>query len=132
MQETLTLIGMICAVGAGVFFVASAVMFFNFHIPELWADRKSGSFASKQIEEIRMRNNASANQRRRMNVFEDLEKKAKVKKPNTHSINAGTSGGLANAAANPGTTALSRGAKPVNPDFIIEKNVMFVSTSEVL
>ena len=132
MQDTLNMIGMFCAIGAAVCFVASVVMFFTFRVPDLWADR-SGSFERRQIEEIRQRNSATSSQRRRMNVFEELEKKAKVKKPNTHSLNVGTSSGFpSRPAANPGTTALGRSAKAANPDFIIEKNIMFVSTSEVL
>ena len=87
----------------------------------------------KQIEEIRRNNSAAANQRGKVNVFEELEKKAKVKKVNTHSLNVGpTTGFPAHTGGNEGTSVLRSGPAVSHPGFVIEKNIMFVSTNEVM
>ena len=132
MYETLFIIGIVCAVLAGGFLIATIAMFFGFNIPALRKDM-SGSLEQKQIEEIRKNSSAAANQRGKVNVFEELEKKAKVKKNNTHSLNVGpTTGFSTQPSSDTGTSVLSSGSKSVNPDFIIEKNIMFVSTNEVM
>lgn len=132
MYESLFIIGIVCAVLAGGFLIATIAMFFGFNIPALRKDM-SGSLEQKQIEEIRKNSSAAANQRGKVNVFEELEKKAKVKKNNTHSLNAGpTTGFPTHPGSDTGTSVLSGGSKSVNPDFIIEKNIMFVSTNEVM
>ena len=132
MYETLFIVGIVCAVLAGGFLIATIAMFFGFNIPALRKDM-SGSLEQKQIEEIRKNSSAAANQRGKVNVFEELEKKAKVKKNNTHSLNVGpTTGFPAQPSSDTGTSVLSSGSKSVNPDFIIEKNIMFVSTNEVM
>lgn len=133
MYEALFIIGIVCAVLAAGFLIATITMFFGFNIPALRKDM-SGTLEQKQIEEIRRNSNAAANQRGKVNVFEELEKKAKVKKNNTHSLNVGTTADLPKAKSNTdeGTSVLRAGAKPVNPNFIIEKNIMFVSTNEVM
>lgn len=132
MYETLFIIGIVFAVLAGGFLIATIAMFFGFNIPALRKDM-SGSLEQKQIEEIRKNSSAAANQRGKVNVFEELEKKAKVKKNNTHSLNVGPTTGFSTQPSNDtGTSVLSSGSKSVNPDFIIEKNIMFVSTNEVI
>lgn len=132
MYESLFIIGIVCAVLAGGFLIATIAMFFGFNIPALRKDM-SGSLEQKQIEEIRKNSSAAANQRGKVNVFEDLEKKAKVKKNNTHSLNVGPTTGFPTHPSNDtGTSVLSSGPKSVNPDFIIEKNIIFVSTNEVM
>lgn len=132
MYESLFIIGIVCAVLAGGFLIATIAMFFGFNIPALRKDM-SGSLEQKQIEEIRKNSSAAASQRGKVNVFEELEKKAKVKKNNTHSLNVGpTTGFPTQPSSDTGTSVLSSGSKSVNPDFIIEKNIMFVSTSEVM
>lgn len=135
MQQTLFYLGIVSAVFAGAFLIASAAMFFLFNIPTLWRDSK-GTLERRQIEEIRNKNSNAAGQSGRVNVFEELEKKAKVRKNNTQSLNLGNtteSGPFARRSSNnPGTTVLNNKSKAVNPDFIIEKNIMFVSTSEVI
>lgn len=130
--ETLLIIGIVSVIIASIFFIASIAVFFGFSIPTLLKDQR-GSLEQKQIEEIRIKSSAAANQRGKVNVFEELEKKAKVKKNNTHSLNVGPTTAPKKAEpSNPGTTVLQSNAKPVNPDFIIEKNIMFVSTNEVM
>ena len=132
MYESLFIIGIVCAVLAGGFLIATIAMFFGFNIPALRKDM-SGSLEQKQIEEIRKNSSAFASQRGKVNVFEELEKKAKVKKNNTHSLNVGpTTGFPTQPSSDTGTSVLSSGSKSVNPDFIIEKNIMFVSTNEVM
>lgn len=132
MYESLFIIGIVCAVLAGGFLIATIAMFFGFNIPALRKDM-SGSLEQKQIEEIRKNSSAAANQRGKVNVFEELEKKAKVKKNNTHSLNVGpTTGFPTQPSSDTGTSVLSSSSKSVNPDFIIEKNIMFVSTNEVM
>lgn len=132
MYESLFIVGIVCAVLAGGFLIATVAMFFGFNIPALRKDM-SGSLEQKQIEEIRKNSSAAASQRGKVNVFEELEKKAKVKKNNTHSLNVGpTTGFPTQPSSDTGTSVLSSGSKSVNPDFIIEKNIMFVSTNEVM
>lgn len=132
MYESLFIIGIVCAVLAGGFLITTIAMFFGFNIPALRKDM-SGSLEQKQIEEIRKNSSAAASQRGKVNVFEELEKKAKVKKNNTHSLNVGpTTGFPTQPSSDTGTSVLSSGSKSVNPDFIIEKNIMFVSTNEVM
>ena len=89
----------------------------------------------KQIEEIRSKNSSASGQRVKINVFEELEKKAKVKRNNTHSLNIGpTTAPKMNLEVNssPGNTVLTNTSKQINSEFIIEKNIMFVSTDEVI
>ncbi|MCI8371755.1 MAG: hypothetical protein HFI75_05050 [Lachnospiraceae bacterium] len=133
MQEALFYSGIICAVFAVGFMVTSVVMFVKFRVPTLWRDSK-GTLERSQIEEIRSKNSNAANNHGKVNVFEELEKKAKVRKGNTQSLNLGTttsSGSFGTGANDSGTVVLQNEHKN-NPDFIIEKNMMFVSTSEVI
>lgn len=132
MYETLFIVAIVCFVIAGGFLIATVAMFFGFNIPALRKEM-SGSLEQKQIEEIRRNNSASARQKSKVNVFEELEKKAKVKKVNTHSLNVGpTTGSSFSVTGDVGTSVLSSGPKAVNPHFVIEKNIMFVSTTEVM
>lgn len=131
MYQTLFILGIICAVLAGGFLITSIVMFFGFNIPALRKDM-SGTLERKQIEEIRKNTSAATSQRGKVNVFEELEKKAKVKKNNTHSLNVGPTTGIPKRNADVGTSVLTSRAKAVNPNFVIEKNIMFVSTTEVI
>lgn len=131
MQETLFYVGIACGVLAGGFLITSIAMFFGFKIPTLWSDL-NGAMAQQRIEEIRQQSSDAAVQRGKVNVFEELEKKAKVKKANTYSLNLSTTtSGLANSS-DPGTSVLQSGSKAINPDFVIEKDIMFVSTNEVI
>lgn len=132
MYESLFIAGLVFAVLGGGFLIATVVMFFAFNIPELRRDM-SGALEQKQIEEIRRNSSMAANQRGKINVFEELEKKAKVKKNNTHSLNVGPTTGFSKRfGGESGTSLLRGGAKAVDPNFIIEKNIMFVSTDEVM
>lgn len=134
MEDTLFYIGIVCAVLAGGFLITAFAMFFGFKIPSLIKDRH-GTLEQKQIEEIRSKNSSIVQQRSKVNVFEELEKKAKVRKGNTQSLNLGTTSSKKLTPQdfnNPGTTVLQSSSRAVNPDFIIEKNIMFVSTDEVI
>lgn len=131
MQDTLFYIGIVCGVLAGGFLIATVAMFFGFKVPSLWKDL-NGAMAQQRIEEIRQQSADAAVHRGKVNVFEELEKKAKVKKANTYSLNVSTTtSGLA-TNADPGTSVLQGGSKAINPDFVIEKDIMFVSTNEVI
>lgn len=134
MVDALFYIGVVCAVLAGIFLITAVSMFFGFKVPTLWKDMR-GTLEQKQIEEIRDKNSGAVRQRAKVNVFEDLEKKAKVRRSNTQSLHIGPTTEQPQAAepvTDPGTTVLQKTAKAVNPDFIIEKNILFVSTSEVI
>ena len=132
MYETLFIVAIICFVIAGGFLIATVAMFFGFNIPALRKEM-SGSLEQKQIEEIRRNSSAAARQKGKVNVFEELEKKAKVKKVTTYGSNTGpTPGASFGSAGDAGTSVLSAGPKAINPHFIIEKNIMFVSTTEVM
>lgn len=132
MQDTLFFIGILCGVFAGGFLIAAVAMFVGFNVPSLWKDL-NGAMAQRRIEEIRLQNSAESVRRGKVNVFEELEKKAKVKKNNTYSLNVSTTtSGLAQTSADPGTSILQSSSKTINPDFVIEKDIMFVSTNQVL
>lgn len=131
MYETLSILGIAFAVLAGGFLITSIAMFFGYNIPVLRKD-VSGALEQKQIEEIRKNNSDLTNRRGRVNVFEELEKKAKVKKGNIHSLNSTPVNPSQQVYTDAGTSVLSSGAKQLNPEFIIEKNIVFVSTNEVI
>ncbi len=132
MYESLFIIGIVSAVLAGGFLITTIAMFFGFHIPALRKD-VSGMLEQKQIEEIRKNSNAASSRHNGVNVFEELEKKAKVKRNNTHSLNVGPTTDPRRRNENEGgTSVLQRTMKPANPNFIIEKDIMFVSTNEVI
>ncbi len=117
---------------AFLFLALSIFLFIKFKIPQL-IKNNTGALEQKQIEEIRKNSSAAASNRNKVNVFEELEKKAKVKKSNTHSLNVGpTTGFSANTANDQGTSVLVNNAASSNPDFVIEKNIMFVSTNEIV
>lgn len=133
MSDTLMLAGSVCGIGAAIFLVLTIAMFTGYRIPVLWKDR--GGLGEKQIEETRMKNIAAANDRQKMNVFEELQSKAKIKNTVAGSQSGRLSGSLgtaARASGPAGTSLLTSASKPANPDFIIEKNIMFVSTGDVL
>lgn len=143
MQETLFYVGIVCGVLAGGFLVATIAMFFGFKIPVLWKDLKdlSGTMTQQRIDEIRQQSTDAAIHKGKVNVFEELEKKAKVKKNNTYSLNistttSGLSQGLTTSGvlgnAEQGTSLLQVNKKTIHPDFVIEKDIMFVSTNEVI
>lgn len=132
MYESLFIAGIICAILAGGFLIATIAMFFGFDVPSLRKDA-SGELEARQIEEIRKNSSAAASRHKGVQVFEELEKKAKVRKNNTFSLNVGpTTGTGKSAGSDTGTSVLRSNAKPVNPNFIIEKDIMFVSTNEVI
>ena len=116
---------------AVIFLIATLVIYFKYNIRALRKEL-SGSMAQRRIEEIRQQSSNAAIQRGKVNVFEELEKKAKVKKSYTYSLNLSTTtSGIANSS-DQGTSVLQSSSKAVNPDFIIEKDIMFVCTNEVI
>ena len=130
MYETLFILGIIFAVLAGALLITTIVMFFGFNIPALRKDI-SGALEQKQIEDIR-KGSSSAGRRSGVNVFEELEKKAKVK-TNTGSLNIGqTMERDRKSNSDSGTSVLRKNKKPVNPNFIVEKDIVFVSTDEII
>lgn len=138
MYETLMAVGYVLAALASGALIASVAMFFGFRIPELYKEL-NGNLQQKQIEEIRNKSLSMFRQRGKINVFEELEKKAKVKRNDTASLNIGTSARLdlvgntqRKRTPNPGTTVLSGKVSAVDTDFVIVKNIMFVSTADVL
>jgi hypothetical protein len=127
---------------AGLLLVTTAILFFKLNIPAVIRD-KGGSLEQKQIEEIRAKSMGAAQHRGKVNVFEELEKRAKPRSSDTSSLKVGTTGESAlgfgtvrprkvETVAETGTTLLPQAAKAANPDFVIEKNIVFVSTSEVI
>ncbi len=130
-QEVLFVTGIVSAVLAGICLFTAVSMFFGFRIPSLIRNL-SGSLEQRQIEEIRKNSAEATRNRGKINVFENLEKKAKVKRTNTASLNMSTTtGGLAKSTPAAGTTVLNAAPAPANPNFVIEKNMVFVSTNEV-
>lgn len=130
--EVLNIIGILCGVVAVCFLITTVAMFFGFNIPDLFKN-KNGMLEQRQIEEIRVKSSEAASHRGKVNVFEELEKKAKVRRNNTQSIVVGpTTSPSKKAAMDTGTRVLSQQTAPSNLDFVIEKNIMFVSTNEVI
>ena len=121
---------------AGGFLITSIILYFRLDIRKV-IKNTGGALEQKQIEEIRAKNMGDAEHRGKVNVFEELEKRAKPKRSNTASLRVGTTGSSGSMAASrpavtAGTTILQQSAKVVNPDFIIEKNIVFVNTNEVI
>lgn len=134
MHDTLMTLGIVCTVLAAGLFIASIAMFFGFRIPTVWKDSK-GTLEQKQIDEIRaMRNNS--NRRSGVNVFEELEKQAKPRRTGSQNLKLKTTASVNTGPEykklNDGTVVLKKTAKAISPDFIIEKDITFVSTSEVV
>lgn len=137
MEKVYFVISIASYVIAGSAFLSAMVMFFVFKIPKIIKD-SSGSLEQQQIEEIRLKNFKESRNRSKVNVFEDLEKRAKLSNK-TSGISLKTKTGeelnqpiSLNHTSDPDTTVLQGSVKAVNPDFIIEKNIIFVSTSEVI
>lgn len=122
-------VGVAFAAIAVIFIVASIAVFIGFRIPDLLREKK-GILEKKQIEEIRNKKSVSIHQRGRVNVFENLEKEAKVKKTNSNSIRLKSAG--SSTSYESFDTAVLNKVKAINPDFIIEKDIKFVSTNEVI
>lgn len=140
MYEMFYIFGIVFLILTVGFLIASISVFIGCHVSVLWKEI-NGTLKMQQIAEIRNVSRTAA--RSRINVFEDLEKKAKIKKGYTGSL-TNQSASLApkmqetpanpvpvQTASDPGTTVLQSNA-PVNSSFIIEKNIMFVSTREVI
>lgn len=124
---TLTLISFICC---ALFLITSVVLFFAFKIPAVVRDMR-GSLEQKQIEEIRIKNTGAAMRKGTANIFEELEEKAKPRNNNAKvklSVTACTS----ETGDSAGTTVLHKSPMVVNKNFRIEKNIIFVSTTEML
>ena len=124
---------------AAVGMFVSVILFAKFQIPTLIKDSK-GVLEQKQIAEIRANSNNAAKQKNKVNVFEELEKKAKPKRSNTQSLNVRTSDstdfstyiGRRKSHGDFGTTVLKRPAQQSVPGFVMQKDLTFVCTSEVL
>ena len=133
MQEALFIIGIVCAALGGVGLLASVGMFFGFHIPLLLKDC-NGSLEQQQIEEIRKKNSGEARNKGKVNAFAALEKEAREQTVRTveEYVEDVETSALSVSAEAGGTAVLQSSAKSVNPDFLIEKNIVFVSTDAVL
>lgn len=120
-------LAIICYIMSGVFLVTSLAMFFGFSIPKIWKNT-SGELGKKQIEDMKKDKYAKDE----YNVFEELEKKAKPRKSGTQNIKIKTSTyGSNETVSSDNTTFLQQSSKIINPNFIIEKNIVFVSTNEM-
>lgn len=120
----------ICFVLAAISLVAAIAMFFGFHVPMLFKDMH-GVLEQKQINEIRNKNALSQHQRNKVNVFEELEKNAKLKR-DTGSVRLNRKTQTATQRQQEGTDVLPSQSRGINPNFVIEKNIVFVSTDEVI
>lgn len=133
MQEALFYVGIVCAALGGVGLLASVGMFFGFHIPLLLKDY-NGSLEQKQIEEIRKKNSGEARNKGKINAYAALEKEAREQTARTveEYVDDVETSALVVSAEGGGTAVLKSSAKSVNPNFLIEKNIVFVSTDAVL
>ena len=140
MSEVYLYLTIISYILSGALLITSIILFFKLNIPAVVKD-SGGALEQKQIEEIRAKNMGAAHQRGKVNVFEELEKRAKPRRGNTSSLKMGTTAGDAEQSGrvkarqvvtNSDTTILQKSPKTMTPDFIIEKDIVFVSTSEVI
>lgn len=121
-----------CFALSAVFLIAAVAMFFGFHIPELFKTGKS-ALEKKQIDDIRARQRKDSQSNQNGNIFEEMEKKARAQsaaqgiKHQTATFNQPVP-----PANEGGTSLLKKKTAVVNPNFIIEKNIVFVSTDEVI
>ncbi|MCI9146234.1 MAG: hypothetical protein HFJ97_07735 [Eubacterium sp.] len=134
-MQTLLILGIVSVILAVCFFIASVTMFIGYRIPTLWKDSR-GALEQKQIDEIRAMRRNDINNRNKVNVFEELERKAKPRKTSSQSIRLNTLTGENNSnklnSNKNGTVVLKNKAKAINSNFIIEKDITFVCTSEVI
>ena len=124
---TLTLISFICC---ALFLITSVVLFFAFKIPAVVRDMR-GSLEQKQIEEIRIKNTGAAMRKGTANIFVELEEKSKPRNNNAK-VKLSVTAGVSETGDSAGTTVLHKSPMVVNKNFRIEKNIIFVSTSEML
>ncbi len=129
--ETMAYAAIAFFVLGGGFLITAAILFFKFRIRTVRRDL-NGSLERRQIEEIRLKSDAAARQRGQKNIFEELEKKAKPKKNSASSIRLFTTTEQPPNPAEQGTTVLRKSAQSQFPDFMIEKDILFVSTNEVI
>lgn len=127
---TLTLIAFICC---GIFLITSIFMFILFRIPTVVKDLR-GSLEKKQIEEIRVKNTDKSARKGSVNVFEELQQKAKPRNNNTQRIKVSDTTGSNSYSNNEpeGTSVLKKSPQVINGNFRIEKNIIFVSTTDIL
>lgn len=134
-MQTLLILGIISVILAVCFFIASVTMFIGYRIPTLWKDSR-GALEQKQIDEIRAIRRNNIDNKNKVNVFEELERKAKPRKTPSQSIRLNTLTGENNSnklsAHKSETVVLKKKAKAINSNFIIEKDITFVCTSEVI
>ena len=126
------LIEYICFGLSAVCLIVAVILFFRLHIPAVIKDLR-GTVEQKQIEKIRDKSSEAAKRNSDMNVFEELERKAKPRINNTKRIKMpGTTQEFSSSqSAEQGTTVLKR-KKNADRDFVIEKNMVFVSTGDIL
>jgi hypothetical protein len=138
MEDVFFYLSLISYIFSGGFLITSIILFITLNIKNVIKD-VNGSLEQKQIEEIRDKNYKASQLRGKVNVFEELERKAKPRKSNTSSLQLGQTtedktASIApfNESINPGTTVLQQSSRVINPNFIIEKSIMYVSTEEVM
>lgn len=129
MQEALSVIAIICFVLGGVCLAIAVTFFFTFRIRSVHQELK-GTLAQRQIAEIRSKRDSAARQREKINVFEELEKQAKPRDNTAEKVRLYAPTEVISQDAE--TVLLQQSARAVNPNFIIEKSVVFVSTNEVI
>ena len=137
MHTTLQAVGITLLVIGLAGLVATVAMFFKFKIPSLIKDM-NGVSEQQLIAEIR-RKNIKDGQRVKINVFEELEKRSMATRKTTGRLNeTGNTVSTSTFAQKPmpkinsDTVVLQEAAKSIGSDFVIEKNIIFVSTSEVI
>lgn len=130
MSMVYTTVSIVSFILCGMSLICAIACFFGFKIPIVFRDMK-GSLEQKQIEEIRVKRSKVSSQKVAVNVFEELEKVAKPKTGNFR-VNPVVTTSTVSVGSNPGTTVLNNNSKARNKDFYIEKNIIFVSTNEII
>lgn len=127
LNYALLITGIVGIVLAGGCLIATAAMFFGFRIPALIKELRG----KMTIEYLADKRNQLKAEKGGKNVFEEFQKNAKLKDTGTlrRPSMAASSRSAPKRSSNQGTTVLSSKS---NPNFVIVKNLMFVSTSEVL
>lgn len=114
-----------------IFLILSVILFFKLRIPSVIRELK-GTAGQKQMSQIRDKSIENARRSSAVQVFKELENQSKTKNTSTRRLKKTDSitTVTAEATAEPaGTTVLK---KTADKDFVIEKNLVFVSTNDVL
>ena len=139
MSSTLNIIGIICAVFAAAFLLAAIVVVFSLNIKEAIREY-SGSGKSEQLAAIKKESGRGNRQNIKANIYEELEKSnakpnGTTGKNDRRDFSASVTSNVpvvSQSIKESDTVLLNKNINALNPDFVIDKDIKFVCTDEVL